>query len=91
MSWVGWDSSVGIATTVRAGRSGDRIPVGGKIFRTRPDRSWAHRASYTVGTRSFPGVKRPGHGVDHPSLSSVEAKEIVELYFYSPLWFRGLF
>jgi hypothetical protein len=26
-------SSVGIATELRAGRSGDRIPVGGEIFR----------------------------------------------------------
>ena len=27
----------------------------------------AHPASYTMGTRSFTGVKRPGRGVDHPS------------------------
>jgi len=26
----------------------------------------AHPASYTMGTGSFPGVKRPGRGVDHP-------------------------
>jgi len=25
-----------------------------------------HTASYTVGSISLPGVKRPGHGVDHP-------------------------
>jgi len=25
-----------------------------------------HPASHTMGTRSFPGVKRPGRGVDHP-------------------------
>ena len=25
-----------------------------------------HPASYTMGTGSFPGVKRPGRGVDHP-------------------------
>jgi len=31
-------SSVGIATELRAGRSGVRILVGGEIFRTRPDR-----------------------------------------------------
>jgi len=38
---------------------------------------------------SFPGVKRPGRGVDHPPLSSAEVKERVELYLYSPsghLW-----
>ena len=31
-----------------------------------------------------PGVKLPGRGVDHPLPSSVEVKERVELYIYSP-------
>ena len=31
----------------------------------------------------FPGVKRPGRGVDHPSPSSAEVKERVELCLYS--------
>jgi ABC-type sugar transport system permease subunit len=44
----------------------------------------AHPASYTMGTMSFPGVKRPGRGVYHPPLSSAEVKERVELYLYSP-------
>jgi len=26
----------------------------------------AHPAPYTMGTGSFPGVKRPGRGYDHP-------------------------
>jgi len=42
-----------------------------------------------MGTGSFPGVKRPGRGVDHPPPSSTEVKERVELYLYSrfgPLW-----
>jgi len=26
----------------------------------------ARPASYAMGTGSFPGVKRPGRGVDHP-------------------------
>jgi hypothetical protein len=34
----------------------------------------AHPASYTVGTGSFPGVKRPGRGVDNPPPSSAEVK-----------------
>jgi hypothetical protein len=43
-------------------------------------------------TASFlPKVKRPGRGVDHPHPSSVEVKERVQLYLYSPLGLRGLF
>jgi len=26
----------------------------------------AHPVSYTMGTGSFPGVKRQGRGIDHP-------------------------
>ena len=37
-----------------------------------------------MGTESFPEIKRPGRGVDHPPLSSAEVKEIVKLYIYSP-------
>ena len=43
----------------------------------------AHPASCTMGTGSFPGVKRPGRDVDYPPLSSAEVQERVELYHYS--------
>jgi hypothetical protein len=43
----------------------------------------AHPASCTMGTGSFPGVKRPGRGVDHPPPSSAEVKERLVLYLYS--------
>ena len=43
----------------------------------------AHPASHTMGTGSFPGVRRLGRGVDHPNPSSAEVKETVELYLYS--------
>ena len=49
----------------------------------------SHPASYTMSTGSFLGVKLPGHGVDHPSPSSTEVKEKLELYIYcpsGPLW-----
>jgi hypothetical protein len=49
----------------------------------------AQPVSYTMGTGSFPGVKRPGHGVDHPPSYRAEAKERVELYLYytsGPYW-----
>jgi hypothetical protein len=81
---MGRDSSVGIATTLRAGRSGDRIPVGARFSAPVQTGPGAHPASCTMGTGSFPGVKRPGRGVDHPPPSSAEVKERVKLYFYSP-------
>jgi hypothetical protein len=43
-----------------------------------------HVPPYTVGSESFPGVKRPGRGYDHPPLSSGDVKERVDLYLYSP-------
>ena len=50
----------------RAGRSGDRIPVGMRFSTSVQTGPGAHPASYTMSTVSFPGVKRPGRGVDHP-------------------------
>jgi hypothetical protein len=41
-----------------------------------------HPAFYTMGTRSFPGLKV--RGVDHPPPSSAEVKERIEQYLYSP-------
>ena len=37
-----------------------------------------------MGTGSFPEVKRPGRGVDHPPPCSTEVEGRVELYLYSP-------
>ena len=36
----------------------------------------AHPASYTMGTGSFPGVKLPERGVNHPPLTSVEVNSL---------------
>jgi hypothetical protein len=69
---------------LRARRSGDRIPVWGGIFRTRPDRPCVPPSLVYMGTVSFPGVKRPGRGVDHPPSSDAEVKERIELYHYTP-------
>ena len=74
--------------SLRAGWSRNRIPVRARFstpVQTGPE---AHPASYTMGTGSFPGVKWPGHDTDHPP-HSVEVKERVGLYLYSPsglLW-----
>jgi hypothetical protein len=58
---LGRDSSFGIATTLRAGRSGDRIPVGGvwtgENFLTRPHRPCGPISLLYNGYRVFPGCK----------------------------------
>jgi hypothetical protein len=72
--------------SLRAGRSGDRIPVGTRFSAPVQTDPGAHPSSYTMGTGSFLGLKRPGRGVDHPPPSSAEVKEIVELYLFPPLW-----
>jgi hypothetical protein len=61
-------SSVGIATDY--GLNGPGIEsLWGEIFRTRPDRPWG-----LMGTGSFPGVKWPGRGADHPPPPSAEVE-----------------
>ena len=68
---------------LRTGRSGYRIPVGARFsapVQTGPE---AHPASCTMGTGSFPGVKRPGRDAEPSPSSSAEVKNRVELYFYS--------
>jgi hypothetical protein len=63
--------------SLRAGRSGDRIPVGTRFSAPVQTGRGAHQALYTMGTVSFPGVKRPGRGVNHPPPSNTELKERV--------------
>jgi hypothetical protein len=49
----------------------------------------AHAVFYTVGTRSFPGVKWLDGGINHPPPSSAEVKERVEICINSlslPSW-----
>jgi hypothetical protein len=71
--------------SLRAGRSGDRIPVGvGARFSSSVQICpGAHPAYYTMGTGSFLGVKRAGRGADHPTPSSAEVEGRVELFIYS--------
>jgi hypothetical protein len=58
--------------------------MGARFFASVQTDPGAHPASYTMGTGSFPGVKRPGRGADHPPPTSAEVKERVDLYLYSP-------
>jgi hypothetical protein len=58
-------SSVGIATELRAERSGDRIPVGARFSAPVQTGPGAHPTSCKMGTGSFPGVES-GRGVTLP-------------------------
>ena len=91
MQKVGLGSSVGIATPYRL--DGPRIESrwgGGTDFPHlyRPMLGLTKPVLYNGYLVSFPGIKRPGRGVNHPPPSSTEVKERVELYFflYVPSW-----
>ena len=59
-----------------AGRTGDRIPVGGEIFRTCPDRPWVPPSLLYNGYRVFTeGIERAGRDADpSPASSAVVMK-----------------
>ena len=73
--FYGPGSSVGIATTLRAGRSGDRISVGARFSAPGPDRPWSPPSLLYNEYRVFPGGKvRPGRAADNspPSIAMVK-------------------
>ena len=78
---MGRSSSFGIAT--RYGMDGPEIESrwGANFSAPLQTGPGAHPASYTMGNRSFPEVKRAEFDVDHPPPSSAEVKERVELIF----------
>ena len=79
------DSSVCTATRYRLDGPGIESRWGGEIFRTPPARPWGPPSLLYnwVPSLSPGGVKGQGRGVDHPSPSSAEVEERVELYLYS--------
>ena len=78
----GWLSRY--SDSLRAGGSGDRIPVRARFSAPVHTSPGADPTSYIMGTRCVPRVNRPGCGVDHPPLSSAEVEGRVELYLCSP-------
>ena len=75
---------------LRAGRSGDRIPVGAKFSAPVQTGPGAHPASCKMGTGSFPGVKRPRRGIDHPPHLAPRLKEGQSYTSTPPLGLRSL-
>jgi hypothetical protein len=73
--WAGYSSRY--SDWLRAGRSGDRIPVGARFSASVQTGSGAHPASCTMGTGSFPGVRsRRGMMLTHyPLLVPLVMKE----------------
>jgi hypothetical protein len=76
---------------LRAGRSGDRIPL--ELIFSAPVQTGpgAHPASYTMGTESFSRVKRPGLDVYHPRHLAPRLKKEFSHTSTPPLNLRGLF
>ena len=57
-----------------------------EIFRSRPEGPWGPPSLLFLEYRlSFPRIKRPGRGVDHPPPSIAEVKERVEMCLLA-LW-----
>ena len=83
---MGRDSLVGIATCYGLGGPGIESGGGARFSASVQTGPGAHPASYTMGTGSFPGVKWPGCGADHPPPSSAEVEGRVELYISGPSW-----
>ena len=81
---MGRDSSVSIATRYRLDDPGIESRWGPRFSAHVQNGPGAHPASYTMGTRSLPGVKRPGRGADQPPPSKCQGHERVGLYLYSP-------
>jgi hypothetical protein len=68
--WPG--SSVGIAIELRAGLSGDRIPMGVR-FSARPDRPWGPPSLLYNGYRVFSvGKVQPRRAAEHSPFSCAE-------------------
>ena len=60
------DSSVGMAGRYGLDGRESNPSVGTRFSSPVQTGPGAHPASYTKGTGSFPGAKRPGRGFDHP-------------------------
>jgi hypothetical protein len=51
-----------------------KIPAWARFFAQVHTGPWVHPASCVMGTASFPGIKRPERGADHPPPPSTEVE-----------------
>ena len=82
--WRGPGQLSRYSDSLRAGQSGDRIPIGGEIFRTRPHLPWGPPSLLYNGYLVFPGGKAAGAWCWPPTPSKCRGHERVGLYLYSP-------
>jgi hypothetical protein len=75
INYSGPGSSVGIASGYGLDGPGIESRWGARFFTPVQTGPEAHPAPCTMGTGSFPGVKRPERGAEHPPPSSVEVKK----------------
>ena len=76
-----------IINWLRAGRYGDRIPIGVRFSSLGQTGTGDHPVYSIIGTGSSPGLKRSRRDFDQspPPPSSAKAEERVQLYLL-PLW-----
>jgi hypothetical protein len=85
------DSSVGIATRYGLDGSGIESRWGARFSAPVQTGPGAHPATYTMRTASFPGVKRSGHGGDHPPHLAPRLKKEYSYTSIPPLGLRDPF
>jgi hypothetical protein len=83
-------SSVGIATGYGLDGPGIESRWGARFFAHVQTSPGAHPASCTMGTGSFPGMKQPGRGADHPPLLALRSRMSRSTPLLPPLDRRGL-
>jgi hypothetical protein len=76
--------------SLRTGRPGDRMPVEARFSAHVQAGLGAHPSYYKMGTASYPGVRRPGRGVDHPPHLAPRLKKEYSYTSTLPLGLRGL-
>ena len=69
------DSSVGIVTRYRLDGTGIESRWEARFFAPVQTGAGAQAASYAMGIWSFPGIKRPERGADHPPLLALRLKK----------------
>ena len=83
---MGRDSSVGIATRYGLDGPGIESRWGARFSSPVQTGPGAHPTSCKMGSGSFPGVKRPGRGADHPPPSKCRGWRKSRAVHLLPLW-----